>query len=146
VIGEALLPPWVDVSIYEQLNLDPDFSALVTLLHFSGLTSLLNNTEGPWTLLAPNNTAFTTSAGNKLNTSNNATFVREFLNRHIISGNLYAPIHAATSSGSVITTWNNQTLPVETVGNITFVGGAKLLATNWLASNGVIHVIDRVVD
>ncbi len=136
-----LLPPWVDLSVYELLVNDSGLSLLASLVRSSpAFTDLLNSTKGPLTLLAPNNTAFADLLGSSTDASN-ATFVRDLLSRLIVRGNLYLP-----SLNSTVATWSNETLQIKIAGNTTIVGGATVLKANELASNGVIHIIDRVLE
>ena len=57
LLGDLLLPPWANISIANVLFDTPELAQLACLLDNSDL-QLLEQDEGPWTLLAPTNFAF----------------------------------------------------------------------------------------
>jgi uncharacterized surface protein with fasciclin (FAS1) repeats len=134
-IDGVLLPPWVGVSIYKQAKQYPDLTTLVTLLNKYNYSSHLSDSQGPITIFAPDNTALQAIANN-----GNATFWKQILANHIFNGNLYS-----FDLGSTVQSQNNQTWAVSKVGSQTYVGGEKILKSDVLGSNGVIHVIGGVL-
>ena len=136
-----LVPPWTNVSISETLTNDPDFTALATLVVSANLTSLLLHDVGPLTLFAPSNAALA-----KVNTSSfNHSRRNMLVLNHIVKGNWYSSVLGSNGSVLLLTTLGNQTLKVQNTGNQTHVGGALITASDVLASNGVVHMIDGVL-
>ncbi len=134
-ITEVLLPPWVSQSLYDVLMEKQDLMAFSKLVQKSSFQSLLID---PLTILAPNNAAMA-MAGN-VASSSNVTLIDEFVFRHVLAGNLYT-----TVLGSSVMSLGNETLKVKTNGTDIFIGGAKIVQSDILASNGVIQVIDHVL-
>ena len=137
-IDGVLLPPWTGISIFATARGNNDLSTLVSLIDLCNLTGLLSGMEGPFTLLAPNNTAL--SQWNSLSAASNVTFVRETLLGHILVGNWYA-----SDVNETLVSLNNRTWTMRKVGVDVHVGGARASQSNILASNGVVHVIDQVL-
>ncbi len=139
-MDQVLLPPWVGVSIYQEASRLPDLSNLVSLVNTYNLSGLLNNTQGPLTLLAPDNPAWSAVAGGNNSHGGNISFWQDVLMNHIFTGNLYSIITSTT-----IQSVNNKMWNVQQFGNQTLIGGSILVNPDVLACNGVIHVIDRVL-
>jgi len=138
VIDEVLLPP----SVVDLALANDSFSILVQAVLKAGLVETLSGT-GPFTIFAPTNAAFEAlfaqlgvSGVNDLT----AAQLIPILTYHVVSGNVRS---TSLSAGSV-TTLNgsiNITLSPSPAINST----SKIVATDVQASNGVIHVIDKVL-
>ena len=133
-----------------------DFSTLVTALKAADLVSALSG-EGPFTVFAPNNEAFskidTETLGNLLKPEN-VKALSNILTYHVVSGKLMASdVANALKSGygkTKLTALNGQTITAkskdgkiyleDTQGNM-----SEIIATDVTGSNGVIHVINSVV-
>ena len=133
-----------------------DFSTLVTALKAADLVSALSG-EGPFTVFAPNNEAFskidTETLGNLLKPEN-VKALSNILTYHVVSGKLMASdVANALKSGygkTKLTALNGQTITAknkdrkiyleDTQGNM-----SEIIATDVTGSNGVIHVISSVV-
>lgn len=131
---------------------NPDFSILVEALTRPDLSvnyaTVLSGT-GPFTVFAPTNAAFaallTELGATSLNDIDAAT-LESVLTYHVVSGNVVA---ASLTEGQVVTTLQSGTF---TIG---LAGGPKIsdfnnrvsniVATDVQGSNGVVHVIDKVL-
>lgn len=72
----------------------------------------------------------------------NKTRLAAVLTYHVVPGRLSA---ADLRDGQMLTTVNGAQLRVTKRGNTVMVGGATVTQANVYASNGVAHVIDRVL-
>jgi uncharacterized surface protein with fasciclin (FAS1) repeats len=120
----------------------PDLSTLVTAVQAAGLVSTLQGT-GPYTVFAPTNEAFAAlPAGvvDKLLLSCNKDALTKVLTYHVVSGKVMStdiqPGNVATVEG--------QKIKLGTSGGVT-VNDANVVTADVPASNGVVHVIDKVL-
>jgi transforming growth factor-beta-induced protein len=133
-----------------------DFSTLVAAVQAAGLVEVLDTT-GPYTVFAPTNEAFA-AAIEALGTTPeellaNTDLLTQVLLYHVVPGTFLAEDVAgalAMSSememdGFAIATANGQAATISTDGTSIFVDDATIVATDVLADNGVIHVIDAVI-
>jgi len=133
-----------------------DHTTLVTAVKAADLVNTLKS-KGPFTLFAPSNNAFSKlPAGtvDNLLMPENKSKLAGVLTYHVVAGNLNAKaILAAIKKGggkAVLTTVNGGKLSGTVVdGKVVLTdekgGKATVTATNLEASNGVIHVIDKVL-
>jgi uncharacterized surface protein with fasciclin (FAS1) repeats len=120
----------------------PDLSTLVTAVQAAGLVSTLQGT-GPFTVFAPTNDAFAAlPAGvvDKLLLSCNKDALTKVLTYHVVSGEVMS---ADIQPGSVETV-EGQKVKLGTSGGVT-VNDANVVTADVPASNGVVHVIDKVL-
>lgn len=139
-------------TIVTHATANPNFTSLVGALTGAGqpnFVSILSGT-GPFTVFAPTNAAFTA-----LNTelapggiaSVSAANLTKVLQYHVVNGNILA---ATLTEGQVV-----PTLQTPQTFTIQLTGGAKIkdannristiIATDVQCSNGVIHVLDKVL-
>jgi uncharacterized surface protein with fasciclin (FAS1) repeats len=118
------------------------FSTLVAALTAAGLVETLQG-EGPFTVFAPNDEAFAAlPAGllEKLLLPENIDVLKAILTYHVVAGKVMSTDvttgDAATVEGS--------TLALDTMSGV-MVNDATVIAADVEASNGVIHVIDKVL-
>jgi uncharacterized surface protein with fasciclin (FAS1) repeats len=127
----------------------PDLSTLVTAVTTAGLTTTLSGTTS-YTVFAPTNAAFAKIPAATLSALLGATpptTLTSILTYHVVPGKV---LKAGISLGTPITTANGATLTINQVGNnfiITDVKGgtSTITATDILATNGVVHLIDTVI-
>lgn len=126
---------------------DPDFSILLAAARRAGLVDLLDR-PGTYTVFAPNNAAFAASGLTEaMVTSLEVSALQTILTYHALGAEV--PSRAVTEG--VVTTAANLSLVIGTRDGVTLnggnavTGGANVIATDIEASNGVIHVIDRVL-
>jgi uncharacterized surface protein with fasciclin (FAS1) repeats len=116
------------------------FSTLVAAVKSAGLEDTLKG-PGPFTVFAPTDEAFAKIPKATLDALlKDKAALAKVLTYHVVPGKVMA---ADVKAGSVKTV-NGQELKVKTEGGV-MVDSAKVTATDVVASNGVIHVIDTVV-
>jgi uncharacterized surface protein with fasciclin (FAS1) repeats len=124
-----------------------DFKTLVTAVEAAELVEVLKG-EGPFTVFAPTDEAFAAlPKGTVEGLLADKPELRGVLTYHVVSGKILAGDLAAKGAGTLnVETVNGQSLTVIVAkdGAVT-VDGAKVVATDIMAGNGVIHVIDAVV-
>lgn len=121
-----------------------DFSTLVAAVGAAGLAETLSG-EGPFTVFAPTNEAFAAlPAGlvDKLLLPENKDVLTQILTYHVVAGKVMA---ADVAAGEVETVEGSPITIAVADGKVTLNGSANVVATDVLASNGVIHVIDAVI-
>ncbi len=117
-----------------------NFKTLATALQAAGLVETLKGT-GPFTVFAPTDEAFAKIPKADLDALlKNKAKLTAVLTYHVVPGKVMAK---DVKSGMVKTVQGAE-LTVATAGGVT-VDGAKVTATDIVADNGVIHVIDSVV-
>jgi uncharacterized surface protein with fasciclin (FAS1) repeats len=116
------------------------FKTLATALQAAGLIDTLKG-PGPFTVFAPTDEAFAKIPKSALDgLLKDKAALTKVLTYHVVAGKVMA---ADVKAGKVKTV-NGQELTIKTDGGV-MVDGAKVVATDVAASNGVIHVIDTVV-
>ncbi len=128
---------------------DPQFSILVEAVVAAGLVETLKS-PGPFTVFAPTNAAFAallTELGvTKDALLANKPLLTAVLTYHVIAAKVPA---ASVPVGKAITTVQGGVFKIETAGGLKITDGrnrvANITATDVAASNGVIHVIDKVI-
>ncbi|KAH8648309.1 FAS1 domain-containing protein [Tricladium varicosporioides] len=113
-------------------------STLGNLLSQANLTDTLDAADS-MTIFTPSNAAFSAAANS---TSNSAT-LPNLLSNHVVPNFLgYLP---ALVDGAVYRTLSGDTLKITVKNGVYFVNGAKIISSNTILSNGVAHVIDKVL-
>jgi uncharacterized surface protein with fasciclin (FAS1) repeats len=99
---------------------------------------------GPFTVFAPTDAAFAAiqkDVDNLLKPENKAKLAKVLI-FHVVSGKLLA---SQLKDGQELTTVEGEKIKVSIKDNKVSVGGAHVTSADILASNGVIHVIDKVL-
>jgi len=120
------------------------FTTLVNLINTAGLTETLKG-PGPFTVFAPTDDAFAALPPGALNTlvkPENLFDLKARLTYHVVSGNIMAADLANLVSA---TTLNGKELRITVQGGVPMVNDAKVVRTDIVAGNGIIHVIDKVL-
>ncbi|KAG7215107.1 hypothetical protein INR49_022755 [Caranx melampygus] len=123
----------------ELMNL-PDASEFFTWATDSGLTRSLSEqnltilvpSSAAVAKMSPDNKSFWTMKGN----------LPSLIRNHMISGRFPLSRLSAVSS---VTSLLQTALPVSTTNEVTAVGGASITTSDLAATNGVIHIIDKVL-
>ncbi len=117
-----------------------NFKTLATALTAAGLIDTLKG-NGPFTVFAPTDAAFAKIPKADLDALlKDKAKLTAVLTYHVVAGKVMA---ADVKAGKVKTVQGSE-ITVATTGGVT-VDGAKVSATDIVASNGVIHVIDSVI-
>lgn len=129
-------------TIVEVASANPDFKTLVAAVTAAGLGETLSG-EGPFTVFAPTDAAFAAlPAGilDKLLLPENKETLVKILTYHVLGSKVMA---ADVMAGKVATVEGSE-ITIDTTDGVK-VDDAKVTATDVAASNGVIHVIDKVI-
>jgi uncharacterized surface protein with fasciclin (FAS1) repeats len=123
----------------------PELSTLVTAVTAAGLAPTLAG-EGPFTVFAPTNAAFAALPEGTLEAllADPTGALAEILQLHVIAGAAVDSAAAVAAAGTTIETLGGP-VRVELVGDTLTIGGAAVIMTDIVASNGIIHVIDAVI-
>ena len=131
-----------DSNIVETAVAAGKFDTLVSLVKKAGLAETLSG-DGPFTVFAPTDAAFAKVPKKTLTAlKKNKAKLRAVLLYHVASGKLRASKVVKRKS---IKTLNGASVSVRVSGGNVFVGGAKVTSADVTASNGVIHVINKVL-
>ncbi len=116
------------------------FKTLVAAVTAAGLVDTLKS-AGPFTVFAPTDEAFAKVPKATLDAllADKAALTK-VLTYHVVAGK----VMAADVKAGMVPTVNGQSITVKTAGGV-MVDGAKVVATDIAASNGVIHVLDSVI-
>ena len=99
---------------------------------------------GPFTVFAPTDAAFAAiqSDVDSLLKPENKAKLANILTYHVVSG---AHMAADLEDGAELTTVQGEKLKVTVNGGKVTIGGANVTAADVAASNGVVHLIDKVL-
>ncbi|WP_219898602.1 fasciclin domain-containing protein [Phormidesmis priestleyi] len=129
-------------TIVEVAAANPALRNLTAAIQAGGLTATLKG-QGPFTVFAPTDQAFSAvpaaTRQQLLQPQNRKTLTR-ILSYHVVPGEL----SSSQLQPGAIKTLEGQTLAVQTGSQVT-VNDARVTQPDIQASNGVIHVIDRII-
>jgi len=118
------------------------FNTLIAAVKAAGLAETLSG-DGPFTVFAPTDKAFAQIPQADLDALlANKEALTAVLTYHVVPGKVYAKDVVGLTSA---TTVNGQAVDVEVKDGMVMIDGATITATDIEASNGLIHVIDRVI-
>lgn len=121
-----------------------NFKTLAKLLTDAGLVDALKG-KGPFTVFAPTDEAFAKVPKATLEAlGKDKEKLKKVLTYHVIQGKVLAA-DAIKLDGKSAETLAKVKLPIKVKGGDVMVGKAKVIKTDVLATNGVIHVIDSVL-
>jgi uncharacterized surface protein with fasciclin (FAS1) repeats len=116
------------------------FTTLAKLLTAAGLVDTLKG-AGPFTVFAPTDAAFAAVPAATLDAlGKDIPKLKKVLTYHVVSGK----VMAADVKAGAVKTVEGDTITLGTTGGVT-VNDAKVTQADIVASNGVIHVIDKVL-
>jgi transforming growth factor-beta-induced protein len=145
VIDKVLVPPGV-LNVVQMAQVNPAFSSLVGAVTAADLAGTLSGT-GPFTVFAPVNDAFTAIASTVAGLSVpqlQTVLTYHVLGSQVLSSGIPFGTPVATVAGQNITI-NAGTAPVIATITDTTTTPSNIVAVDVRASNGVIHVIDKVL-
>jgi len=127
----------------------PDLSTLTAALKDVGLDTTLMSENGRFTVFAPTNAAFDELL-TKLNMTKEQLFADKDMLKAVLSYHVIPEQEVKAADipyGTDIKTVNGQTFMIDKDNMITDASGnkASIAKTDILASNGVVHVIDKVL-
>jgi uncharacterized surface protein with fasciclin (FAS1) repeats len=147
--GDDDPPAPVPVSIIDTAKADARFSLLVEAITAAGLTTALSG-AGPFTVFAPTNDAFTALL-TELGTTKDALFadtplLAAVLQYHVLASSVPS---TAVVAGKPITSLAGGYFKITSAGGLGFQDGrnrtGKITQTDITCTNGVIHVLDKVM-
>lgn len=139
----AQRPGWADAKdIIETAREKGSFKRLAAALESADLVSTLKG-DGPYTVFAPTDAAFAKIPQADFDALlKDKKALGEVLSRHVVEGRLMAEDVAKLKD---IKTIEGTPIRFATSGGKVMVNDANVTATDIAASNGVIHVIDKVI-
>ncbi len=140
VIDKVLLPP----SIVDMAVINSSFEELVGAVVRADLATTLDE-GGPFTVFAPTDTAFEnlyTQLGVASSEEIDLTTLTNVLLYHVVNGNTMS---SDLSAGMVPTLNANNDIEVNLTNGVTLNETSNVVITDIQTTNGVIHVIDRVL-
>jgi uncharacterized surface protein with fasciclin (FAS1) repeats len=129
-------------TVVEVASANGSFATLVAAVQAAGLSETLSS-EGPFTVFAPSDAAFAAlpeGLVEKLLLPENKDVLVQILTYHVLGQKVLA---ADVTAGAVATVEGSE-LTITTENGVK-VNDATVVGTDVLASNGVIHVIDKVL-
>jgi len=118
------------------------FNTLASLLQKSGLAGTLAG-KGPFTVFAPSDAAFAKVPKATLaSLAKSKAKLRSVLLYHVVKGKVTAAQAMKLHSAKTL---EGKAVSIRVSGGKVIVGGATVVKANVMASNGVIHVIDKVL-
>jgi uncharacterized surface protein with fasciclin (FAS1) repeats len=120
------------------------FSTLVKAVRAADLVETLKG-KGPFTVFAPTDEAFAKLPAGTIDDllkPENKRQLQSILTYHVVPGKVMAEDLVAMKSATTV--WGRDVAIDNKYGSI-MIGGAKVVKTDILCSNGVIHVIDTVL-
>ena len=127
-------------TVVEIASADPDsFSTLVTLLEAADLVETLSG-DGPFTVFAPTNDAFAELDLEYYLAAENKAELQSVLLYHVLAGQVLSTdltdgLMAETVQGASVTAHLDPVM----------INDANVVSADVLATNGVVHVIDKVL-
>ncbi|CAB9497922.1 beta-induced protein ig-h3 [Seminavis robusta] len=140
----VLLPTSVTSDIVDIAAGADAFSTLVDLVTTAGLVDTLKG-EGPFTVFAPTNDAFAELPEETvalLTSPEGKDQLIDILTYHVVAGNVYA---SQVPAEGEITMVNGDAAMVKNDGSMVMINDAMVVMDQILASNGVIHPINKVI-
>jgi len=140
IIDAVMLPPVGD--IVDTALANPKLKGLVTAVQAAGLVETLKG-EGPFTVFAPTDDAFRKlgrATGEAL--INDPATLASILTYHVVPGKLYSPDVLRQTS---LATVNGNDLVVRMIKGKPYINNARIIVTDIVTTNGVIHLIDTVL-
>jgi uncharacterized surface protein with fasciclin (FAS1) repeats len=142
VVDSVLIPPAEAQSIVAIAAEDGRFSTLVAALEAADLVGTLDG-EGPFTVFAPTDDAFAMLPDGTVDALlNDIPTLQSILLYHVVPGNVMASDVAGLSSAG---TASGLEISISVEDGAVMINNAQVIITDIVASNGVIHVIDRVI-
>jgi uncharacterized surface protein with fasciclin (FAS1) repeats len=118
------------------------FKTLVSLVKQAGLAGALSG-PGPLTVFAPTDAAFAKVPKATLAAlAKNKAELKAVLLYHVVKGDVTAAQASMLTSAKTL---EGASVPIRVSGTKVYVGGAQVIKADVKASNGVVHVINKVL-
>ena len=140
--GERTVKPKAQANIVQTAIAAGQFKTLVSLVKQAGLAGALSG-PGPLTVFAPTDAAFAKVPKATLAAlAKDKAKLKAVLLYHVVQGKVTAAQVVKLTSA---TTLAGGSVAIRTAGGKVFVGGAQVIKPDISTSNGVIHVINKVL-
>jgi len=127
------------------ISVDPEFSTLYTALQTANLTDTLTE-AGPFTVFAPNNAAFEALGADFLDDLlADPDELRNVVLYHVIQGQSIDAVLAISTAETQLTTAIGEPVNISLNRDVLMINTARVVRADILATNGVIHEIDEVL-
>lgn len=146
LLASISIPAFADTSdktVVEIAAGNDDFSTLVAAVKAAGLAETLSG-DGPFTVFAPTNEAFAKLPEGTVETllkPENKEKLAAVLTYHVVA----AKVMAADVKAGKVATVNGAEATITVEDGAVMIDGAKVVKTDIVGKNGVIHVIDTVI-
>ncbi len=118
------------------------FKTLVSLIKEAGLAGTLSG-KGPFTVFAPTDAAFAKVPKSTLDAlGKNKAELKKVLLYHVVAGKVTAAQVVKLTSAKTL---EGSSVSIRVSGGKVYVNGALVTKANLMTSNGVIHVINKVL-
>ena len=144
VVDKVLQIPAPPQNIVQLAESVPDLSFLVQLVGAAGLVDILSG-PGPFTVFAPTNEAFFALDAYDRNKLQDPAFkaqLVEILSYHVVAGDILAK---DLSDGEIVRTVEGENVTVHINGSSVLINDAQVVVADVNASNGVVHIVDKVL-
>ena len=129
------------VSVADTIAANPSLSTLNGLIVKAGLTPTLKG-AGPFTVFAPTNEAFKAVPAKTMDDlAKNPEMLKDVLTYHVIA----ARVMSADVKNGPIKTLHGANVAVSKAGDFVTVEESMVQTPNIVATNGVVHTVDRVM-
>ena len=139
IIDSVLLPKDI-----VDLAIEANFNTLVKAVKAADLVATLKS-DGPFTVFAPTDAAFVRLSEGTLATllkPENAKKLQSILTYHVVPGRVMASEVVALKSAKTV---NGQQIAIKVESGEVYVDNARVIKTDIIGTNGVIHVLDAVI-
>jgi uncharacterized surface protein with fasciclin (FAS1) repeats len=140
------VPPQPEATLWDVIDNSPDLSGLEALIKLAGLQDVFSNPDATLTLLAPTNQAITAAAGGVgAPDFANPAIVEAVLLTHVDTTRALTFAQLVALDPPEFVAANPGPHAIDAAANPATIGGAAVILIDIEASNGVLHVIDKVL-
>ena len=150
VIDNVMLPPPskgdVTTNIVDTAVAAGTFTTLVTALETAGLVDALSDPDSKLTVFAPTDAAFDLIDADALSALLADTdALTTLLTTYVIAGSAVDAVTAYSLNGTMVETLSGKAVGIAIEDGSLRIQGAKVISSDIYTTNGIIHVIDRVI-
>ena len=144
VIDAILMPELPTNTVFDIIANSEVHNTLEAAIVAAGLDETLAS-DGPFTVFAPTDDAFSLIPANVIETllADPTGDLTQILLNHVVSG---ATMSTDLSDGMMITTLQGSEVMVSITDGVVMIGNATVIIADITADNGVVHVIDAVLE
>ncbi|MGB0866482.1 MAG: fasciclin domain-containing protein [Granulosicoccaceae bacterium] len=133
-------------NIYNTAVSASDFQILTTALQVTGLDAVVTDPERNFTVFAPTDAAFEALGQDTINSLlNDVDTLSDILLYHVLADTVVQAEAALQLDGQSVETANGDDIALSVDNGKLFINNAEVIIADVGASNGVIHVIDKVL-